>query len=962
MNRSSSADERSLVARYPSQRLLDGDATERLERLRRQLRANGFLWAGPGQPITGRDGTSAPWMLYTPQVTLSHEGMRLAVSCLLDPLAAFRSTQLAAFGYTAMPLLSGCIALSGGRYSGLMIREARKSFGANRQVEGSIDRSQAVIVIDDSLSSGRSFLGAARALEAEGLEVEGTVSVVHFPCRGGAERARGLGYRVETLLDVWDDLGMERPSYTAAHERIQPTWATVALPEGLHPADAARATADHYLKTGTALLPPARFDKEYAADGGIYVSFRDPATDERIARNGFWHFRAGAADPPRDLVLATIRTVDGARGQLTALRLPFLKIAVSLLGPLRRAGPKELDFERYGIVVRSRHWPTKVGGALPNTQVFTSEIEQFNHARKVNAQASDFEPYELFVHELTKCVQPGQSWLPYGVPDDDLAAWRVTAGERLTGRAGEALDALLAGRPLVGEELPEDLISSPVSAVAVTLYDHGVVGCAVAWLKTTLDDAILAATRAAARDRRFVNDPLTRAGTRLAIVVSVLHDREWLGDATVQQVGRKMRHGLDALSVHQGRRAAIFLESVSSHYNWSEEQTARRLLEKAGIMEGGKTWFTYRTTSWLRNERALPLQYGLPRREHAPVIDDDWVTRTLSLTAGYLHDSLDSSCLPVYRSYPISGVEVRKGTAARLCHALGALWVSADVLLESGWRQAAAGGLRYCLDHLTDDDGGRLRLPGQQSSRMGDLALVDAIGRSHDPALRTEAWIRLAASLRVLFQEDGRVADEAAGRVRQVQDHDFMPGVAVLAFAQGLEVTNHDVFRLDWDRLLAWYRNRYQALHPWGLIAWHLQAWTAVYRLTGLGEHMEFVFQMADWVVERQLDKNGAFLTSLYQHGPSFHTAFVAEGVADAWWLAAQAGDRRRADHYEASWRAAMAFMERLVILPEDTYCMSRGSGAVGGTRGTENTTEVRVDYVSHLVMALVKGRAAGAA
>ena len=34
-----------------------------------------------------------------------------------------------------------------------------------------------------------------------------------------------------------------------------------------------------------------------------------------------------------------------------------------------------LDFDRYGIVAQSRIFPYKRGGALPNTQVFISEIE-----------------------------------------------------------------------------------------------------------------------------------------------------------------------------------------------------------------------------------------------------------------------------------------------------------------------------------------------------------------------------------------------------------------------------------------------------------------------------------------------------------------------------------------------------------------------------------------------------------
>jgi hypothetical protein len=65
-----------------------------------------------------------------------------------------------------------------------------------------------VVVIDDSLSSGTSLQKAITALEEEGLEVEGTVALVHFPYRGSKEWANASGYRTVTLYDIWSDLGM----------------------------------------------------------------------------------------------------------------------------------------------------------------------------------------------------------------------------------------------------------------------------------------------------------------------------------------------------------------------------------------------------------------------------------------------------------------------------------------------------------------------------------------------------------------------------------------------------------------------------------------------------------------------------------------------------------------------------------------------------------------------------------
>jgi hypothetical protein len=149
-------------------------------------------------------------------------------------------------------------------------------------------------------------------------------------------------------------------------------------------------------------------------------------------------------------------------------------------------------------------------------------------------------------------------------------------------------------------------------------------------------------------------------------------------------------------------------------------------------------------------------------------------------------------------------------------------------------------------------------------------------------------------------------------------------------------------------------------LTGWGLAAWHMQAWSAIHDVEPDPAFADFVFELADWAIERQLDVNGAFLTDLSGAGPSFHTAFVAEGIADAWRLAALVGDTERVDRYALSWRRAMAFMRELTILPEDTFCMRLGSDAIGGVRPSQTASEVRADYVSHTLTALLKGMRAG--
>lgn len=940
------------------------------------LRHKGILYAEPDRPLIDRRGNPASWMLYSWNLSLTAEGARLMAVCLLDRLKSFESTQLASFGYTAMPLLAACIALGNGRYTGLCIRETPKGYGAVRQIDGPADPRRPVVIVDDSLSSGTSLLKGIAVLERHGFHVEGAVCLVHFPHRGGQERAVALGYRIETLFDIWDDLQMPVPIYTPGWQRVGPIhWAEQRLEDGLHPAAAARQTARHYLATGRVLQPPRSLLERYEAAGGTYVSFRDRGTDYRLARDGFWHFDPADSDPCRDLVLATVKTV--ASGKLQLEQLDRLKIGVTFFGPLEQIAPSGLDFARYGIVVRSRAWPIKVGGALPNTQVFISEQEQYALARR-NARLGPFEPHDLFRHSVAKYVEPGAAWLPYGAPSGPEGEWAYNEaiGRALTERAHAVLRAVSRGEPVPSGALDGTLIPASISGVAVTLYRHGVVGCSVSG-GASLDACLVRAVQGACRDGRFAQRRAQGTWDEVVPAVSVLYNREWLGAVTAEYAARKLRLGLDAISVHQKvvdandatkpdqdagsvsgkEKAALFLAAVAPHFNWDKQKITRELLAKAKIDGGPATWVTYQTTTWLYGEhRPVRQVFGFA----GPGTDcagDGWLPE-IELLGGYIAANIEPTGLPLYGLSPIDGRRWPSGTATRIVHALTALHTAGEIAGRAEWAELARRGLDRCLEHFQIDPDGRsatLALPDQRCGPFADSQLLYALCACGGHAHSTDAADLLARSVLRLFQPDGSITADASG-VRQTTDHDFLPGAALLSI---VEYARKRPGRVDVRRLepcVDWYLRRFRNVHPWGIVGWHTQAWSALHRMTRSAAQAAAVFELADWAIDRQVAANGAFITDLNPNGPSFHTAFIAEGIAAAWALALEVGDEARARRYRHSWQAAMRFVLRLVIRPEDAPYLPDPARGVGGVRGTLTTSMVRIDFVSHTLMALCKG------
>ncbi|HEX9943606.1 MAG TPA: AMMECR1 domain-containing protein [Thermoanaerobaculia bacterium] len=926
------------------------------EELRLLLRQRAILYEGPDQPVLGRDGGSAPWMFYSWGVSLTARGARLAAECFLDRLRGFESTQIATFGYTGMPLLSACVLLGGGRYEGLCIRERRKAYGSCRQIEGNVDRSRPVVVLDDSLSSGTSMRKAIQALEEEGLAVEGGVALVYFPYRGGAERALGLGYRVEWIFDVWKDLEMPRPVYVPGFRRALPgRWGAGQVADGLHPAEAARRIAEAYLDSGEAPRPPARLGLPVDGRGGVYVSFREPESEKRLARDGFWHFNAADADPCRDLVLATVKTIRTAEVPVTRENLDRLKIAVTFLGPLERIAPRQLDYWRYGIVVRSRAWPTKVGGALPNTQVFTHELEQYRHARFTNADLTLFEPHDLYRHEVAKYVEPGAGWLLFGAAEDE-GDWTHDAavGERLTARARELLAAAIRGErgePVAGEPVSDELIPAPVYAVGVTLYHRGLGGCTLAW-SGSLDDCLGRAARGALGDRRFKDRLAGVPAGEIDLVVSILHDREWVGELPTARVARKLRLGLDALAVQQGERAALFLPSVAVDYNWSKEQLVAELMRKAGIAGSPCQWATFRTATWVgtKDGAVRRLWFGFPVRGERPRGDGE-VRADAALLASYLMRSRGPDGLPEYEYLPIEGRRTRDGTAARVVHALAALDEAGRFLEDPAMTEAARDGLRFCVAHVGGPAGDALALPGLAAGPMAIATLLETLAGCGEAGLLASA-APLADRLLALLRPDGRISERLTGAA----DHDYLPGAVLLALARYWSAGGAGRCLERLAGAFAWYRRRFRMLQPWGMAGWHTRAWTAVHALSRDPEHAAFVFEIADWALDWQHERTGAFITDLHEAGPSFHTAFLIEGIADAWALALELGDERRAAAYGRSWREAVRFLDQLIIRREDTFCMADAERALGGVRSSRANSDVRIDFVSHTLLALIQG------
>ena len=529
--------------------------------------------------------------------------------------------------------------------------------------------------------------------------------------------------------------------------------------------------------------------------------------------------------------------------------------------------------------------------------------------------------------------------------------------------ARAALKAAATKTALGGAPLPDGLIPAPVFAIAVTLYDRGVAGCFLTWSGSLNDCVVRAATRALS-DVRFVEKNKGKSIEDLVIAVSVLHDREWLGETSLGTAATKLRMGADTMSVQQGERRGFLLASLGPQFNWGKERFAKELLRKAGITKPPYTWCTYQTATWLETPQGVrKIASGFPERGLGPQSAEQW-RANMALLGNYIVRNIRVNGLPEYAYLPVTGERVVQGSPARLIHALAALDEAGRELNKQEWRTAAARGLSFCFRKLRECDGKlTLVLAEQAPSAMADCQLLSAASRSEMQEAMTNSVDALAVRVRGMVQPDGRLTDTPNG-LGVASEHDFLPGAALLALAQYAATRRDASLVKNLSPQLEWYRRRFLLLHPWGMIGWQTQAWAAIHALTNGPEHAMFVFEMADWAVDRQQERTGAFITELSPTGPSFHAAFLVEGMAAAWSLAQRIGDEERAKRYAHSCHEALRFMTKLILYPEDGFCLHDPRRAIGGVRYNLITSYVRIDFVSHTLMAFARSlalRAAGA-
>ena len=871
----------------------------------------GFVRSTPERPLYANGGGPAPWMLDTLQFTLSADGASLAARCLAPLLESFESRQLATFGTTAVPLLQACVLTGGPSWRGLLIRKQRKPHGAFKLVEGSIDCSQPVVLVDDTLATGESVNRAIDALWEEGLDVEGVVCLVRMGA-GGVSKIEERGVRVEAVLDLEDDLFPLIPE-GASTGPLNPTkwlqWPALgpAAPEGLHPAALARLALETYLRDGVMVRAPKTMSVKRDARGGVYVSLRSRVeVHDRPARDGYWTFPGEETWPaPEGVIRAAVQTAQRFSEAGYGLRgLEQCAVATTTFGPLVESDVGQLDNSKTGLVVRSLLRRRVMGGALPNMPGISNTFQEFRHAHTRNAQLFEVEPYAVYQHTVTKDVEPGAEWQSSGVPGRRVPP----LSDALLCEVARRARAHVTGRVRASKSLrlPEAV------QLFVSLYlDGALAGCAGADLgMTPIDDVLETLAKAVWADERFSRG--RTKGASIAVGVSVLTNPFKTGVADVDFMSRPFRFGEQCLEVMQGERRALLLPSVPLTHDLTALQYTHALVDKAGIQGGDLYWTRFDCDSALAtSSTAAKLVHALPPAD-AKESFRSRRTKLLKLATSYLkaHHRPRGEYAGTYR--PFSDRVDDGLDPARIAFL--------------AWQKARVGLRREAAQDLA-------RVEASRSVPVLSFGVLTRLELGDHGVKAREAALAILEAIDAHGKFDlGDSAHDA--------DFDYAPGQALLALEAALRHgLIEDTFQIV-PKALSWSLRRYRLNHSHGAGPWLMQA------LVAFGRVDDAAAIAAD-TLRFQSKLDGAFLTGQQDDCPGCTSVPPLEGLAAVYRV-------RRTPKLRRALEAGLRFVDSLVYQAKDVPMLPKPARALGGVRQSLVSGQVRQDFVGHLINLLL--------
>jgi len=428
-----------------------------------------------------------------------------------------------------------------------------------------------------------------------------------------------------------------------------------------------------------------------------------------------------------------------------------------------------------------------------------------------------------------------------------------------------------------------------------------------------------------------------------------------LGEMSSDEVAQRFRLGRQALAVYQGSQYGMLLPFVAVADSLDATAYALEVIEKAQITCPPFRWIRFDCAMWLADERGVDLiELGF-RQSPAGCQFEDMLRKLAEWQCDYLVRNIREEGGFFSLFEPFQNRLYRGHDAARGMHATWILLRAAHLLKRESAMEPASRVLDYYLAKLRESSAGIWLEDENDSPSVAELSfLLLALVELHPSDHRRTLGPRIAAALASRIDAHGHISTHRDPSAGTDEFQDYFPGQVLLALAAAALTGFVPKESIPIRRVLFYYRHRLRYKRNFGQVSWLIQAGRRWWEVDRDSDWAELVFEIADWIREFQLDKNGAFITAHQQDGPGYTTALYLEGLSAAAVLASRKGDRRRHLDYVRACESGIRFLWQLTIRPEHASMLPSPWYALGGLRQSLTASQVRLDFVQHSLAAVL--------
>lgn len=158
------------------------------------------------ESIISVNGNPSAWLFDFRRVLLSADMLDLVCNIFWEKFKNNGQFQVGGIEVAAIPFVAGIVMKSkemGAPINGFFIRKSRKKEGLLRMIEGEVN-TEKVILVDDILNSGKSFIRQIEVLEALGKKVDTVFVILRFRDMSYYSYFHDKGIKVESLFTLDD--------------------------------------------------------------------------------------------------------------------------------------------------------------------------------------------------------------------------------------------------------------------------------------------------------------------------------------------------------------------------------------------------------------------------------------------------------------------------------------------------------------------------------------------------------------------------------------------------------------------------------------------------------------------------------------------------------------------------------------------------------------------------------------